>query len=61
MNELYENVNTCIHSSPIRHFVSTLVVTLHLRPLRSTDGACVEPRKHVKHGAYAGAQTRNKH
>ena len=27
----------------IQHFTSTLVVTLYLRPLHSTDRACVEP------------------
>ena len=28
----------------IRHLTSTLVVVLHLRPLRSTDRAGMEPR-----------------
>ena len=31
------------HNHPIRHFISTLVVTLHLRPSRSTDRAGLDP------------------
>ncbi len=37
-----------------------LVVTLHLRPLRSTGRAGVEPRYTRAAGRYAAAQTRNK-
>ncbi len=45
----------------IQHFNSTLVVTLHLRPLRSTDCTGVEPMLTRAARRYAMAQTRNKH
>ncbi len=38
----------------------SLVVTLQLRPLRSTGRAGVEPREHVQRGETLAAYTQNK-
>ncbi len=34
----------------VQHFISTLVVAFHLRPLHSTDRAGIQPSQHVQHG-----------
>ncbi len=43
MGKMFTKIYYINENMTIRHVTSTLVVTLHLRPLRSTDRAGIEP------------------